>query len=102
MCQIGQLFIIQKWIFSKKWILKNEFQRRFFQKVAVLKIFGSVVGHFWVIFVPLLGIFCYISDFQIFESFDENKSMILNECKSDIIKRRIVNSSSKAAFSKAN
>ena len=104
MCQIGQLFIIQKLIFSKKkldikkWISKKVF----FQKVAVLKIFGSVVGHFWVIFVPFLGIFCYISDFQIFESFDENKSMILNECKSDIIKRRIVNSSSKAAFSKAN
>ena len=65
-------------------------------------IFGSFLDYFWVIFVPFLGIFCYISDFQIFESFDENKSMILNECKSDIIKRRIVNSSSKAAFSKAN
>ena len=58
MCQIGQLFIIQKWIFSKKWILKNEFQRRFFfQKVAVLKIFGSVVGHFWVIFESFLDYF---------------------------------------------
>ena len=56
--------------------------------------FGSFLGHFKSLRV-IFGLNC-----KIFKSFDENKSVILNECKSDIIKKWIVNSSSKAAFSK--